>query len=538
MVVVALDDIQLEAHEAGILESHMTEFERQVHVPTNKRFRRKQPPYLDSHEDLFLVIRKLMRSSWFRRAWCRHEMRLAREHIFLVPCHTLRSGKSVLRFTDKCLTHFLGLATEVPFEAAIEAVKPALYAFFRDRSKLPVHEHHQHLHHGNFTTVVAEVFAMEAGGDPRIPEEQRAADARKDKISIILNTMECGLALKPQVRDQRITLPTHECYYMLLLLALAARDPGALGSVGHPLRPLPYNLSSSWLFEPTNVDSGLNNYRTLNRLPASSHVTAHYRKGEHFAQLALKFLATRRALHPMQSPDTVTLAQKFMNVCDQRKLGRNRNRYLIDNQGANHLFGSMREVYIETLVCVFECGPDWMRDVCQRYGVSRWKYDGQSALELLIAFKNTNGRWPEGAWSNQATGFIINFVNFLIIRGMPQRQITGPEKWRPVWVPTAAGGKVLTFAPPGDLRVAVPEALLDSDYVHLARLWVLQPRGERDEEPEPHYNEWTMLGKSVLFSDDMSNEMLETGNGMIRRAQKVFGRSVPSAGLRLHVPGQ
>ena len=532
LVVVALDDVELEAYEGGILENHMQDFERQVHIPPRKRFTRRQKPYLEANEDLFRVIRKLMRSSWFRRAWCRHEMRLAREHIFLVPCRTPGSwsGTSVLRFTGKCLTHFLSLATEVPFEPEIESVKPALYAFFRDRSKLAEHDHHLQRHHGNFTTVVAEVFAMEAGGDPRIPEEQRSADARKDKISIILNTMECGLALDQKARNTNITLPTHQCNYMLLLMALAARDPGALGSVGQPLRPLPYNLTSSWLFEPTNVDSGLNNYRTLNRLPESSKITAHYQDGEHYVQLGLKFLKTDTALHPSESPETVTLAKHFIDVCDERELGRNRKRYLLDNQTMRRLFGDMRDVYVETLVCVFECGPDWMSDVCQRYGVSRWRNDLQPAYDLLVALKNTFGRWPDSAWSNQAAGFIMDFVNFMIIRGMPQRHISQPEKWRPVWAPTPGGGKLLTFSPSGDIRVAVPSALLDIDYIHLARMWILQPRGEHLPEEHGHHNrEWTLLGKSILFSDDIASDLLEAHSGMIHGGQKVFGRGAKSS---------
>ena len=536
LVVVALDDVELEAHEGAILESHMQDFERQVHIPPRKRFTRRQQPYLEAHEDLFRVIRKMMRSSWFRRAWCRHEMRLAREHIFLVPCR-IRSGQSVLRFTGKCLTHFLGLATEVPFEMEIEAVKPALYAFFRDRSKLADHDHKMHMHHGNFTTVVAEVFATEAGGDPRIPEEQRAADARKDKISIILNTMECGLALHPRTRSTSITLPTHQCNYMLLLMALAARDPGALGSVGQPLRQLPYNLTSSWLFEPTNVDSGLNNYRTLNRLPEQSKITTHYQDGEHFVQLGLKFLETETALHARETPETVALAQHFIDVCDKRSLGRNRKRYLIENKAANLLFGSMRDVYVETLVCVFECGPDWMTDVCQRYGVGRWRYDLKPAHELLVALKNTCGRWPDSAWSNQAAGFIMDFVNFMIIRGMPQRHITQPEQWRPVWVPTPRGGKVLTFSPSApETRVAKPSALLDVDYIHLARMWILQPRGEHlPKDGDHHHQEWTLLGKSILFSDDIASELLEIHTGMIHGGQKVFGRGAKSS-KRFHIP--
>ena len=529
LAVVALDDIELEAHEAEILDSHMNEFNGQVHVPANKRFRQRQTPYLESHDDLYLVIRKLLRSSWFRRAWCRHEMRLSREHIFLVPCNN-PGGKSVLRFTGKCLTHFIALATEVPFERPIEAVKPALYAFFRDRSKLLEHDHDHRLraHHGNFTTVVAEVFAMEAGGDPRIPEEQREADARKDKISIILNTMECGLALQQKARNPNFMLPTNECYYMLMLLALAARDPGALCSVGHPILHLPYGISSSWLFEPSNVDSGLNNYRTLNRMAESTRIMTHHYDREHFVQLSLKFLRPSKVQRSLEALETLKLARHFLEVCERRNLGRNRKRYLINDRRMNDLFGPMRDVYVETLACVFECGPDWMSDVCQRYGVSRWRHDLQPAYDLLVAFKNTSGRWPEHAWSTKAASFIADFVNFLIIRGMPQRQVTQQENWRPVWVSTAEGGKVVTFIPPGDICCAVPVALLDSDYIHLARLWVLEPRETHVEKQLEYHNDWTLLGKSVVFSDDISIELLEADNGFIRGEQKVFGRGCSS----------
>jgi hypothetical protein len=523
LVVVALDDVDLEAREGQILASHMADYERQTHVKANKRFRGRQTPYLDQNLELHSVIRKILRSSWFQRAWCRHEMRLARDHIFLVPCQTagFSPRRSVLRFTGKCLTHFLALATEVPFERAIEDTKAALYAFFRDRSKLPASDFHMRSHHGNFTTVVAEVFAMQAGGDPKIPEEQREADARRDKMSIILNTMECGLALAPWLRNPRLSLPVHECNYMMLLLALAARDPGALTSVGKPLRQLPYGLASSWISAPTNVDSGLNNYRTPNRLPPNIKVLPSQQDGEHFVHLTLKFLDQSTALNPEQAPESIKLANKIMDVAQERKVGRNRRRYLLKDPNLNRMFGSMPDIYAQTLACIIECGPYWMSDVCERYGVGRWKHDLESAWRLMVALRNTNGGWPEAAWSDQAVGFIVDFVNFLVVRGLPHRGAT-PEmedmqRWRPVWIPTINDGKVITFAPRDQVRVAVPVALFDADYVHLARLWVLKPRGRE--------NEWTLLGKSVLFSDDASMEVLDEDNGMVLRGQKVFGRS-------------
>ena len=181
LIVVCLDDIQFEVHEGDVLESHMDEYARMLHVPPTKRFRGKQPPYLETRDVLYQVVDKLLRSSWFRRAWCRHEMRLARDHVFLIPCKSPGSwtGRKIIRFSGQCLAHLLSLAIEVPFDSKVELVKPALHAFFRDRSKLDGTTVSLQAHHGNFTTVSAEVLSMEAGGDPRIPFKQRAADAIK-----------------------------------------------------------------------------------------------------------------------------------------------------------------------------------------------------------------------------------------------------------------------------------------------------------------------------------------------------------------------
>lgn len=553
LAVVVLDDIQLEYDEGSVLEDHMNEYERMHHVAPTKRFRRKQPPWLESREDMYNVLIKIFSSSWFRRAWCRHEMRLAREHVFLIPCLSSDdTGKHrVVRFTGRVLAHLLALSTEVGFGPEIELVKPALHSFFRDRSHLTPEEKSLHSHHGNFTTVVAEVFAMETGGDPNIPASQRKADAMKDKISIILNTMECGLSLAPAMRDPEMLITKSECHYMLLMLALAAQDPGALCTVGPPMRmnqeleALSPTASTTWLFEPTNVDAGLNNYRTLNRMPADALITTHVELDEHVIQLDLKLLNPGKISRPHEdAADSLVLARRFFDACEATpaKHGRNRRRYLVKDVAANHHFGDMREVYIETLACVFECGPDWMEEICHRYGVSRWKQCLQPAYELLIALQNTCGRWPATAWNNTATGFVLDFVNFIIIRGLPQRQILHREAWRPLWVATGNGGKVLAFVPRGSgVRTAVPVALLDADYIHLARLWVLQPREQsgvsfaptHDAEQQrraddPPTDCWTLLGKTVLFSDDRAIQQLHSRAGIeMTQQQKVFGREDP-----------
>jgi curved DNA-binding protein CbpA len=534
LVVVALDDLELSEKEGKVLEQHVIEYEKLRHVDPKKRFRRQQTPYLEGKagSGLLQVLHKLLSSSWFRRAWCRHEMRLARDHVFLLPCHTGAAGsrkRTVLRLTSSCIAHLLALATEVPFDAKIELLKPALHAFFRDRTQPTLNGTDFTSHHGNFSTVVAEVFGMEAGGDPRLPEEQREADARRDKVSIILNTMECGLALNPRPKFGRVGMSKEDCYYSLLLLALAAGDPGALCSVGKPLR-IPVQEAvhrrsyeiSCWLFEPTNVDAGLNNYKTLDRLPADSQYSTGFSHGHLFIKLDLHLLSANNLHRASDDPETLSLAASFVSTCSTRKLGRHRKRYLLRDSQAQTSFGDMQAVYSETLACVFACGPDWMSQVCARHGVSRFKLDLEPACWLMVALRTMNGKWPSADWVDRAAGFMMDFVNFLVIRGMPQRSLRAPEAWRPSVVKTPNAGKLLMFRPPGeDVRAAVPSMLLDIDYVHLARIWILVPRTTGSK--------WTLRGKSVMFGDDAALTQVNCDGDegqVVERQQEVYGRDV------------
>ena len=435
--------------------------------------------------------------------------------------------------TSSCIAHLLALATEVPFDAKIELLKPALHAFFRDRTQPTMNGTDLASHHGNFSTVVAEVFGMEAGGDPRLPEEQREADARRDKVSIILNTMECGLALNPRPKSGRVGMSKEDCYYSLLLLALAAGDPGALCSVGKPLR-IPVQEAahrrsyeiSCWLFEPTNVDAGLNNYKTLDRLPADSEYSTGFSHRHHFIKLDLHLLSANNIHRASNDPETLSLAESFVSTCETRKLGRHRKRYLLRDVQANKSFGDMHAVYSETLACVFACGPDWMSQVCARHGVSRFKLDLEPACWLMVALRTMNGKTPKADWVDRAAGFMMDFVNFLVIRGMPQRSLRRPEAWRPSVVKTPNAGKLLMFRPPGDeVRAAVPSMLLDVDYVHLARIWMMVPRTTGSK--------WTLRGKSVMFGDDAALQQVncdgDEGQFVRRQQQEVYGRDVEEA---------
>jgi len=221
----------------------------------------------------------------------------------------------------------------------------------------------------------------------------------------------------------------------------------------------------------------------------------------------------------------MSLARHIFTICDgERKWGRNRKRYLTHDKKAAYLFGPMHEIYVETLACVLQCGSAWMSDIAERYSMGRWKVDLPGAYELLVALQNTNGRWPAEAWSERSAGFIVDFVNFLVIRGLPLRQLSAPESWRPVWFTTDSGGKVLSFVPIDnrDIKPAVPTMLINPDYVHLSRLWILEPRSK--DASASTKDEWTLLGKSVLFSDEVYIEHMSSSNGDLKAQQKIYGR--------------
>lgn len=89
------------------------------------------------------------------------------------------------------------------------------------------------------------VLALHAGGNPNIKGPERAKDAIKDKLSIVLNTMNTGLYCKG------LRLTEDECYYHLVVIGLAARDPTTLLTNGRHLWLTEDKKILSWMQAPT-----------------------------------------------------------------------------------------------------------------------------------------------------------------------------------------------------------------------------------------------------------------------------------------------
>lgn len=518
-VIIVLADIQLKCTEVESLEKLRIDMEalrsQRYDSGHAQSFKGRRPPYMISHPRLRDSLEKILGSSWFRSAWCRHEMKVAREHVFLVDCVPFDEVHHVFRFTGGFMSALMELSTEVPFPAAQEQLKPELHKFFqrRSRSGPPREKDHDHQ---NVTTVIAEIFRMEAGGDPRLPVQQRGSDANRDRMVMVLNAAQSGLAIKSDGPDN---FSGAMCLIRLMLVALACGDAGALCSVGKPLElrdAVTNTRYYSWLFEPSPVDTGANQHGPLPPMPSDAHILLQPgRYAMQSLEMDIVFPHIKEMRHPgtsSASRHVLDHAASFVQRCLKRSYGKHNDHYLVKSEDLNSRFGDMNEVYVETLACVFECGDQWLEDVCRRHKVT-----GYTTLSDLRVVRTAlrEAWWTDGT-GIEAAGFLMDFVNFVVLRGMPLRQLSHYETWRPLWMDSDSG-KCMTFAPRTTVRLAAPAAVRHEDYFCLARAWILQETGVADD--------WILRGKSVLFGDASFTQALGANTIWPSARARISGKS-------------
>ncbi len=141
-------------------------------------------------------------------------------HIFLMRCSNTNavSYNTVLRFTGIFFSHLIKHAIEVPSSnATISNLKTALNGFFGRLeldALLQIHPEVQRSrdqdYADSYTRVFTEVFALHAGGNPKLPDRLREQDASRDKLSIVLNTLANGLVFdrsQMPLNEHRSTFP-------------------------------------------------------------------------------------------------------------------------------------------------------------------------------------------------------------------------------------------------------------------------------------------------------------------------------------------
>ncbi|KAF2830424.1 hypothetical protein CC86DRAFT_284354 [Ophiobolus disseminans] len=546
-VVVALDDVTATLEEEQFLRCYAEQYSR-LELPLGQQPNvGLSPPLMHQYPILWTFLDHVLNSSWFERAWCAHEMRLGEHHIFILPCSLQWEGEvqTVMRFTSAFFFHLLVLASELLTSLPAHHTKiRSLHDFFRgkqlnvdnarpDSPQLPSSDQ------TSFISTIAETFRMQAGGNPRLPEYQRRLDANRDKTSIALNASGLPLALtspnplsRPNIED--------ECLRSLLLVSLAARDPMSLCTTGTPLQL--HDGSVSWLCRPTPLDGNpVRNH--MPRFTNKAYPIAQRSDGiAEYAQLDLIFLELPHRTQPNpQFTSQVARARTLIDLCAQYQLDGSALWNLWQAPGHVRAL-TMRNIFIQTLACVFECGTQWLLEVS-----SQLHQRGSTALNAYTIGMLLNPHLiiqnyillPEG---QAAFSSLLTLISTVITSGIPWASGASERNYGPLIITAPIStshtfpygsihthsGKAIIFAPfahSKTLLVAVPEVVKDAHYDGLARGWILTSMNPYTGSPKQSVS-WTLQSKGVVFGDGDFNAALERcGEGDVRN-HRVYGPEV------------
>ncbi|KAH8820880.1 heterokaryon incompatibility protein-domain-containing protein [Xylogone sp. PMI_703] len=534
-VFVALEDIEVSEAEQEFFKKFIPEFESNETILSRPHFG-EQPAYMEKNIILRNFFRKITSSRWFTRAWCSHEMRLGQKHTFYISCEVTgpHNRNLVLGFTGDFLWYMCALATEIPSsDKQNQKVKSVIAMNFDMQMQMDKVRRIMRGQPGDvpsditdYTSNIAQIFELDAGGDPDLPEEMRIADANCDKISITLNILGNGLNLSVERGSVAMTqyASVDECYRQLLILALAAGDLSSLCGLGKPLRPNPKSPRSSWLCQPTHLDAG--SAPEFDSLPIPSTLAV---KLDPSAQSSWIELDGTNPTEP-EIPFTCTTecAKKLIEKCRSLGLGLGPGGLIISDWGPGpdyqywryqtDLDTGMRYRFVATLRFVLHAGLTWATKVAENSGFPRnklpaWKEalvdyfcDGEFNIDEL-----DSENWATTQPGRDAMNALMRFVNWLVTWG--QQSVhdipSTSEIWLPMMYKAGWGGRVLIFMYPlrskdetlamdaSGMRLFLPTCLMRDEYSRLARVWILNMDEEMDEDKIKGANEIENLGKEM-----------------------------------------
>ncbi|KAH7093183.1 heterokaryon incompatibility protein-domain-containing protein [Paraphoma chrysanthemicola] len=551
-VVIALDDIVIVPEEEQFLRYYVEQYSYSELPPYQQPNAGLSPPLMHQHPILLSFLERVLSSAWFERAWCSHEMRLGRTHVFILPCYTQYEDevRTIVRFTGAFFLHLLVLAMEVTATLPTQHYKiRSLHEFFLDKATAST-THHMSMQRPDtpqstlserkpLVSMIAEIFRLQAGGNPRLPEYLRRLDANRDKMGIVLNASGLPLALtstnafsRPNIED--------ECLRSLLLVGLAARDPASLCTTGTPLRL--HDGSISWLSRPTVLDVGANKPAPMRWPKSATQITQSSDGRAEFAQLDLIFLDLPHRTHANpQFPAHVARARTLVDTCIHYRLDGSTLWNHWQTPGHARAL-TMRNIFIQTLACIFDCGSQWLHDISLSTSTPGSTILDPHTIEMLLNPHLIIQNYillPEG---QAALSTLLILVSTLITSGIPWASGASERNYGPLIItaptsslqfdhavaPHACGGKAIIFAPfehSKTLLIAVPGAIKDAQYEHLARGWILTSMHPFTGSPKQTVS-WTLQSKGVVFGDQTFKSVLEGSGEMDVRNHRVYGPSV------------
>ncbi|KAF9741438.1 O-methyltransferase family 2 [Paraphaeosphaeria minitans] len=544
IVVAALDDVSVTVEELQYLEQYYHKYVFSDLPLDQHPNRGMNPPVMQQYPWLRSFVERILSSMWFERAWCAHELRMGRSHVFLVPCsmeYGEDSAYTVVRLTGAFFVHIESLLRLVPDSLS-----------YYDQGAVAVRESYPRPRPSLWRSLVPtipEIFNMKAGGNPRLPEHMRRLDANRDKTSIVLNVTGIPLVLKPPSPLRRPAIKD-ECLRQLLLIGLAARDPVTLCTTGAPLQL--HDGSISWLCKPTPLDQPSSYSVQPPAFPQTTNTITQGSDGRaEYIQLDLIFLDLPHRTQPNPNfPAIAQRAREFIELCIQYQV-QSHTLWNLAQTSTHPRAPALRNIFLQTLACMFECGAAWLLDVVSQpsFPQSISSLD-PAALELLFnpqVILRTYVNIPFSA-------ALLHILGTFIAHGIPWASSASERTHGPLVVSAPSPSppppprtfahktvplpseKLLLFAPFAHSKtflVAVPAALKSPDYDALARGWILTPSspftGSGMRSPKAAAVSWVLRGKATVFGEGAVNAGLGDGGGESVRNHRVYGPGVGSA---------
>lgn len=545
-VIIVLWDIALSDSEADLLRVVQEPFRRACEQKIEPVMQGHGfPPYLDGirlseltgHPAFVEFACKIFYSKYFKRAFCGQEFRVARQCSFLLPCE--RTGHSATFKFCILDASFISLVVMV-WISSFEYSKPQTEDFTQKYGgpkriaapllrlqgilvrkayrNLAESQADQEVDHERRTQSLCQlfddIFGMEAGGDPRISDpSERALDANKDRLMLVLNSAEHPLSVVPPGNRQETPLTKDRCQSLIIAVALASDDALALCGRGSKLDLGPG--CSTWVQRLkrhyTDTLSGPGN-----RLDRSMPLRLGTEDGNDYIDIGLRLLPAA----PI-SETALSNARTFLRGCQTANMPctLTREQNLNRNTDTTQYLTDMDEIKVGTIATLFQSkNAAELSSILSTQTYSPGSRLSHEQLEAVFdwsfALKTTVLNEP--SLLRPVAEAFMTFVELLI--GMLQHDMNTISSENYSWRPRAAmldGHMCLLMALP-ETEFAVPDPIKWRECQNLSRCWLMARR------PDSSDGHWTLLSATHLYAGE---DFLECLEGQPRQAElsRVFG---------------
>lgn len=502
-VVVALEDFTINEAEETFLREYIQSYNGMNLNDQTRRIPRlrDKPPSDRSLLILHELYEKILRSRWFTRAWCAHELRMGKQHAFLVRC-TDNSGRpaTVFRFDGGFLIHMICLAIEIPGQSNLTSIKVKL------REQMTVIDGiSKRGQLNNHLDAFSHIFKFDAGGDPKLPQQLRELDANRDKLTIVLNSIGSGLKLNyPLPEGMFKLLATHiGCFHIISLLALAANDPAVLCTSGEALLPGNSLGRFSWLRWPGMHDEDNMALEGRARID-SSRMLINSRPETQTIQLDLVLLG--ETLKTEQTLSTyIRKAEELIQYCIDNDVGDKGERFYNWRQLVR-LDAEVYQKYTQIVACILQCGLPWILDAVRLCGNS---FAFHQAVEVAFPLSSRycavpddicNPQYLERSKGYQQVDIVLKFAYYIFDKCLHRPWSSEPVvPWTPYIFSPSSKETYLIFSKSNiGITAAIPTSLLEDDFADLPRVWLLS------QEVVGDITRFALQGRSRIFGPSLS----------------------------------